>query len=57
MTVHHAAELARCSHLPVVGDYKGHPLYCGLTSENLRDPGKANVPLPPGSSTGATPPP
>ncbi|GGN46740.1 hypothetical protein [Streptomyces fuscichromogenes] len=32
-----AAELARRGHLPVVGDYKGHPLYCGLTLERGLD--------------------
>ncbi|MFF9908771.1 hypothetical protein ACF1HU_35825 [Streptomyces olivaceus] len=32
-----AAELARRGHLPVRGDYKGHPLYCGLTLERFTD--------------------
>ncbi|WP_329292860.1 hypothetical protein [Streptomyces sp. NBC_01455] len=37
MTVHSgtAAELARRGHLPVVGDHKGHALYCGLALGNL----------------------
>ncbi|MEU4755544.1 hypothetical protein AB0F93_31800 [Micromonospora tulbaghiae] len=35
-----AAELARRGHLPVRGDYKGHPLYCGLTLERFSDRGK-----------------
>ncbi|MFJ9752530.1 hypothetical protein [Streptomyces chartreusis] len=39
MTVHPgtAAELARRGHLPVVGDHKGHTLYCGLTLERFTD--------------------
>lgn len=39
MTVHSgtAAELARRGHLPVVGDHKGHALYCGLALGNLTD--------------------
>lgn len=39
MTVHSgtAAELARRGHLPVVGDHKGHTLYCGLTLERFTD--------------------
>lgn len=32
-----AAELARRGHLPVVGDHKGYPLYCGLALENFTD--------------------
>lgn len=32
-----AAELARRGHLPVRGEYKGYPLYCGLALEQLRD--------------------
>ncbi|MFF2374762.1 hypothetical protein ACFVUW_10300 [Streptomyces xiamenensis] len=28
-----AAELARRGHLPITGEYKGAPLYCGLTLE------------------------
>lgn len=37
-----AAELARRNHLPIRGDHKGHPLYCGLTLERFtgRDRGK-----------------
>ncbi|MFF0735999.1 hypothetical protein ACFYVK_30805 [Streptomyces chartreusis] len=39
MTVHSgtAAELARRGYLPVVGDHKGHTLYCGLTLERFTD--------------------
>ncbi|MFE5138503.1 hypothetical protein ACFRDV_12645 [Streptomyces fagopyri] len=39
MSVHSgtAAELARRGHLPVVGDHKGHALYCGLARGNLTD--------------------
>ncbi|MDX3166013.1 hypothetical protein PV516_19685 [Streptomyces scabiei] len=39
VTVHPgtAAELARRRHLPVVGDHKGWPLYCGLTLERFTD--------------------
>lgn len=39
MTVHPgtAAELARRGHLSVVGDHKGHPLYCGLALERFTD--------------------
>ncbi|MFJ5730985.1 hypothetical protein [Streptomyces paradoxus] len=32
-----AAELARRGHLPVVGEHKGYPLYCGLALENCTD--------------------
>ncbi|MFJ8158428.1 hypothetical protein [Streptomyces sp. NPDC094468] len=32
-----AAELARRGHLPVVGEYRHRPLYCGLALENFRD--------------------
>ncbi|MEJ8654618.1 hypothetical protein WKI65_42960 [Streptomyces sp. MS1.AVA.3] len=32
-----AAELARRGHLPVISEYCGHPLYCGLTLEAFRD--------------------
>ncbi|MFF1716522.1 hypothetical protein [Streptomyces sp. NPDC058268] len=39
MTVHPgtAYELARRGHLPVRGEFHGHPLYCGLALEHLRD--------------------
>jgi hypothetical protein len=32
-----AAELARRGHLPVVGEHKGYPLYCGLALERFTD--------------------
>lgn len=43
ITVHAgtAAELARRGHLPVVGEYRDRPLYCGLALENFRDRRKA----------------
>ncbi|MEV6147042.1 hypothetical protein [Streptomyces sp. NPDC051992] len=39
LTVHPgtAAELARRNHLPRCGEYKGYPLYCGLTLERFTD--------------------
>ncbi|GAA2964997.1 hypothetical protein [Kitasatospora cinereorecta] len=39
LTVHPgtAAELARRGHLPTRGEYKGYPLYCGLTLERFTD--------------------
>lgn len=39
LTVHPgtAAELARRDHLPQRGEYKGYPLYCGLTLEHFTD--------------------
>jgi hypothetical protein len=43
LTIHRgtAAELHRRGHLPVRGDYRGHPLYCGLALEAFRDRRKA----------------
>ncbi|MFI2790968.1 hypothetical protein [Kitasatospora sp. NPDC018614] len=39
ITVHSgtAAELARRGHLPVRGEYRARPLYCGLALETFRD--------------------
>ncbi|MFG3517656.1 hypothetical protein [Streptomyces bobili] len=39
ITVHAgtAAELAHRGHLPVVGEYRDRPLYCGLALETFRD--------------------
>ncbi|WP_282792923.1 hypothetical protein [Streptomyces sp. CC224B] len=45
MTVHPgtAAELARRGHLPLRGEYRGRPLYCGLTLESFRGTDRRKV--------------
>ncbi|MFI6341015.1 hypothetical protein [Streptomyces sp. NPDC050535] len=45
MTVHPgtAAELARRGHLPRRGEYRGRPLYCGLTLETFRGADRRKV--------------